>query len=191
MSIKINFSLRQLALQRLLLLLPGVLAFALDRASKSWVMEKTLAIWQSADATLAFSPQLLDLTLGEVGIAFSLSLNRGIAFGFLERLGSNSQISIIILSLLVVALFVKLALDKRPLLAALGASLIVGGALGNLYDRIYYEGVLDFIDAYAYAYHWYKFNLADVAITCGALFWLITELCNPRTRATTKSGMQN
>ena len=68
--------------------------------------------------------------------------------------------------------------SNAPPLSSLAASLIVGGALGNCYDRIAYNGVLDFIDVYAYNYHWYKFNIADVVITSGAILWLVSELFN-------------
>ncbi len=151
-------------------LLPLALAFALDRSSKAWML---------AWAEKTQDPFIADWSIGSgtFGLSLSLSLNTGVAFGFLRALGSHSQIPLLLLSSLIALLFAHFALQQqRATLSALAASLIVGGALGNLYDRIAYQGVLDFLDAYAYAYHWYKFNIADVAITCGAILWLVSEL---------------
>ena len=154
--------------RRWLMLLPLALAFALDRLSKSWVLAAT---------SKAQDPLLLDWHAGAFGLSLSLSMNHGVAFGFLRALGSQSQLPLLLLSSLIALLFAHFALQKqRPLLSALAASLIVGGALGNLFDRIAYKGVLDFIDAYAYNFHWYKFNIADAFITCGAILWLASEL---------------
>ncbi len=160
------------------MLLPALIVFLLDRATKEWAIYQTIVSAQEALANLRLPDlQLLDLQLGELGLALSLSLNRGVAFGFLSWLGDYSQVPIIILSLAISLLFAKFALEQaRPRVARIAASLIFGGAMGNLYDRLLYDGVLDFIDAYAYGYHWYKFNLADAAISCGVALWLITEL---------------
>ena len=161
--------------RRWLMLLPAALAFACDRASKSWILTAT----EKAQESLLAPPllPLFEKSAGAFGISLSLSLNTGVAFGFMRTLGSNSQLPLLLLSSLITSLFVHFALQRqRASLSALAASVIVGGALGNLYDRIAYNGVLDFIDAYAYDYHWYKFNIADVAITCGAALWLVSEL---------------
>ena len=154
--------------RRWLMLLPTALAFACDRLSKSWAL--------SATAQAQGSP-LFEGSAGAFGIELSLSMNYGVAFGFMRALGNHSQVPLFLLSSLIALLFTHFALQRqRAPLSALAASLIVGGALGNIFDRIVYNGVLDFIDAYAYNYHWYKFNIADVAITCGAILWLASEL---------------
>ena len=163
-----------LATRRWLILLPIAVAFALDRASKSWMLTAT----EKSQTSLPAEP-LFDWSVGAFGLSLSLSMNHGVAFGFMRTLGSYSQVPLLFFSSLISLLFVHFALQKRRhVLSALAASLIVGGALGNLYDRIVYKGVLDFIDAHAYSYHWYKFNIADVAITCGAILWLMSELLN-------------
>ena len=172
MKLSITSNVITLAAQRLPMLLVALLVFLLDRASKSWVIDKTIAAEQLA------SLQLFDLQLGEFGLATSLSINRGIAFGLFDWLGDYSQVPIIVLSLAIALLFAKFAIDARPRIARLAASLIFGGATGNIYDRLRYDGVLDFIDAYAYGYHWYTFNLADAAISSGVALWLGAELFN-------------
>ncbi len=54
--------------------------------------------------------------------------------------------------------------------------IILGGSLGNLFDRIYYSAVLDFIDISYKGYHWFIFNVADIFITIGVIFMIILEL---------------
>jgi signal peptidase II len=71
----------------------------------------------------------------------------------------------------VIAFFVRARRTDRWLLAGLG--LILGGAVGNLVDRMMSGAVTDFIDFYVGSYHWHTFNVADSAITVGILFMLI------------------
>ena len=52
-------------------------------------------------------------------------------------------------------------------------TIIIGGALGNFYDRIYYKAVPDFIDLHYNNFHWFTFNVADIFITIGIIFFLI------------------
>ena len=54
-------------------------------------------------------------------------------------------------------------------------SIIIGGALGNFYDRIYYKAVPDFIDLHYNNFHWFTFNVADIFITIGIIFFLMKE----------------
>lgn len=54
--------------------------------------------------------------------------------------------------------------------------IIIGGAFGNLYDRIRYNGVLDFIDFHVGNFHWFIFNVADIFITFGIFFMIVIEL---------------
>ena len=54
--------------------------------------------------------------------------------------------------------------------------LIIGGSLGNIYDRIFYSAVPDFIDIHFNNYHWFIFNVADIFITLGILFLIFIEI---------------
>ena len=54
--------------------------------------------------------------------------------------------------------------------------LILGGALGNFYDRVFYDAVPDFIDFHINNFHWFIFNFADISITIGVLFMIILEI---------------
>lgn len=100
--------------------------------------------------------------------------NRGMAFGFLNRPGTDfSYYSLIAITFIAVCLlflwFLKIKGKEAYLILPL--SFILGGALGNLVDRIWKGHVTDFLDVYCGSYHWPAFNLADSAITLGTL-WL-------------------
>jgi signal peptidase II len=66
---------------------------------------------------------------------------------------------------------------------AIGLGLVVGGAVGNLIDRLAYGAVADFFHFYAFGYDWYVFNVADIAITFGVIALLYDALVKPETRA--------
>ena len=57
-----------------------------------------------------------------------------------------------------------------------GLLIILGGALGNLFDRIFYKAVPDFIDFHVAGFHWFIFNVADIFITIGVIFMILIEL---------------
>ncbi|MEN8108378.1 MAG: signal peptidase II [Pseudomonadota bacterium] len=99
-----------------------------------------------------------------------LAYNTGAAFSFLSNAGGWQRWFFAGVSLLVIAVLVvwmrRLKADQVRL--ALAFSLILGGAIGNLIDRLVYGHVIDFIDVYFQSWHWPTFNIADSAITIGA-----------------------
>jgi signal peptidase II len=115
------------------------------------------------------------------------SRNRGIAFGILGSAGEAVQIGVLFLVIGVVLLIVRqLARTGDDGLATLGLSLVLGGALGNLIDRLFRGGVVDFLDFYlrwgGREHHWPSFNAADSAITVGAGLVILAELLRGRRR---------
>ena len=96
--------------------------------------------------------------------------NKGVTFGLLN--GTVSQVILMFISLLVMA-FLCLWLKNNRRYRFLG-SLIIGGAIGNLMDRIIYGAVIDFLDFHLLTYHWPAFNIADSAIVVGgtAVFFM-------------------
>ena len=105
-------------------------------------------------------------------INFDLIWNTGIGFGFLSTdldLFYNFVTLIIgsIIILLIYFLIISEILDK------LIYSLIIGGALGNFYDRVFYKAVPDFIDLHFDNFHWFTFNVADIYITIGIIIFAI------------------
>ncbi len=110
--------------------------------------------------------------------------NRGVTFGLFGQWGFGGGIAtrwvLVAVTLAVVALLVAwLARLDRPLPGlALGA--VIGGALGNLVDRVIYGKVADFLDFHAFGWHWPAFNLADSAIVCGVTALLLDTFIGRR-----------
>jgi signal peptidase II len=106
--------------------------------------------------------------------------NRGVSYGLFQ---ANSRLTTIILILLAFAAISGLFYwlwhtSSRSL--AIGLGLIIGGAIGNnLIDRVIYGSVADFFDFHAFNYDWYVFNIADVAITLGAIA-ILYEVLRPQ-----------
>ena len=71
---------------------------------------------------------------------------------------------------------------KSKGLEKMGFLLIIGGSLGNIYDRIYYSAVPDFIDIHFNNYHWFIFNVADIFITIGIVFLISIEIFSSKKR---------
>ena len=102
--------------------------------------------------------------------------NKGISFGLFSRYEVGWLISILTIGIVVV-LFIWMRKLERAILA-LPFSLIIGGAIGNLIDRLNYGFVVDFIDFHFFGWHWPAFNVADSAITVGVIFLLIASFSN-------------
>jgi len=121
--------------------------------------------------------------LGNVDISINsyinliLVWNIGIGFGLLSfdqlEMYNLMTILIIFINLLIVYLIIK-SKDK----SAYFFLIILGGSLGNLFDRIYYSAVLDFIDVSYKGYHWFVFNVADIFISIGIICLIFAELLN-------------
>ena len=102
--------------------------------------------------------------------------NKGISFGLFSRYEIGWLISILTIGIVVV-LFIWMRKLERAILA-LPFSLIIGGAIGNLIDRLNYGFVVDFIDFHFFGWHWPAFNIADSSITVGVIFLLIASFSN-------------
>ena len=109
---------------------------------------------------------------------FSLVLawNQGVSYGWFAQSGDLGRLILIAVSLVAsVLLWVWLARTPSPLSAA-GLGLIIGGAIGNVIDRVNYGAVADFFLFHAFGFSWYIFNIADVAIVAGVLALLYDSL---------------
>lgn len=104
-------------------------------------------------------------------INLTLVYNRGAAFGFLNDAGGWQNIFFMGVALVACAVIVYLLsrLRSDDVIVATGLSLILGGAVGNLIDRFLYGYVIDFVDVYYGSWHWPAFNVADSAISLGAI----------------------
>ena len=119
---------------------------------------------------------------GEVNLAPFLNLvlvhNTGAAFGFLSNAGGWQNVFFIIIAAAasVFILWMISRLDSQERLLAMALMLVLGGALGNLTDRLIHGYVIDFVDIYYQNWHWPAFNLADSAITVGAMLLVLDAM---------------
>ncbi len=136
-----------------------IIVFLLDRISKNIIVNSELIE--------------NDIYVNDF-LNFDLTWNTGIGFGFFS---SNSQMiynSItFFIGIVIIAIFFILL--KSKLIDKLLFALILGGALGNFYDRITYFAVPDFIDFHYQNFHWFTFNIADIFISLGIIILLLKD----------------
>ncbi len=112
---------------------------------------------------------------------FTLMYNKGAAFSFLANAGGWQRWFFLTLTS-AVSIFIFLWIRKlkpQQVLQYSALALILGGAIGNLIDRAVYGHVIDFLDVYYQQHHWPAFNIADSAISVGAILLIIDTIKNP------------
>ena len=102
---------------------------------------------------------------------FTLAFNHGAAFSFLSNAGGWQRWFFIIFSVIVI-LIITYILVKEKNSQYIAFSFVIGGAIGNLYDRILYGYVIDFIEFHYNSFYWPIFNIADIAISIGIILLL-------------------
>lgn len=100
-------------------------------------------------------------------------INKGIGFSLLSGLASANTIMLTVNSILTLALIVWM-FKEQNVLSRTGLAFVVGGALGNLLDRVAYGGVVDFLDFHIGTKHWPAFNVADAAVCLGAFLLILS-----------------
>lgn len=100
--------------------------------------------------------------------------NHGVSFGMFSSFAYSQLLFSTIVAIIIVVMLVWLARNKR-LYLTFAISFIIGGAIGNLYDRVKYGAVADFLDFHAFGYHWPAFNLADSFVFIGVAMLLIDD----------------
>ena len=106
---------------------------------------------------------------------FTLIRNEGIAFG-LFSFDQNVYYNLLTIIIIIITLVITWYMLKSNSLEKLGFSMIIGGSLGNLFDRIRNSSVIDFIDFHINNFHWFIFNVADIFITLGVILLIILEI---------------
>ncbi len=142
--------------------------FALDRISK-WIIETRVSFLD----TYKVIPGFFDIVHSQ---------NRGVAFGIFNDSTSEWRTAALILFSVIAVIGVAIILwrpDRLDRLSLWGFSLILGGAAGNVFDRILFGRVTDFLELYLGEFHWPTFNLADTAIVIGSGL-LLLDLLKPR-----------
>ena len=139
-----------------------LLIFLLDRLSKIYVIYLDKKFLGSE----LLSSKFLNIRL---------IWNEGIAFGLLsfnETIFYNALTFLI----LIIILIIFFMLSKSNGIKKFSLMMILGGAIGNIYDRIFYKAVPDFLDFHIGNFHWFIFNVADIFITLGVIFMIIIEI---------------
>jgi len=106
---------------------------------------------------------------------FYLVWNTGVGFG-LASMEANIFYHILTCIIIIINILLVLFLLKSKGISGYLIAMIIGGSLGNLFDRIYYYAVPDFIDFHIGKYHWFIFNVADIFITVGIIGFIILEI---------------
>jgi signal peptidase II len=156
-------------------LVPGLLfaavLLAADQASKHWILFG-LNLPELRSVPL--------LALGPFGLDLTMVWNRGVTFGMLSGEGGWNHIALAGLSVVIAALLLRWLWRAETMAMTLALGAIIGGAIGNVIDRLRFGAVVDFIDTYAWGWHWYVFNVADAGIVCGVLVLVADALFRPQ-----------
>ena len=136
--------------------------FSLDRISKLYIILKT----ETNLSPNLFSSKFLNI---------NLIWNEGIAFGLLSY-NENFIYNSITATIFIVIIILLIMLLNAERLNRIALLMITGGAFGNLFDRIYYSAVPDFLDFYFKNFHWFIFNIADIFITLGVICLIYDEI---------------
>jgi len=139
-----------------------IFIFLIDRVSKLLIISSPETYEQYGISITSF-------------LNFNLIWNEGIAFGlfsFDEKIYYNFlTIFICLITVVIIWLMFRSSGFEK-----LGYIMIIGGSLGNIFDRIFYSAVPDFIDLYINNFHWFIFNVADIFITIGIIFLISFEI---------------
>jgi signal peptidase II len=160
MSIPKNFIKKTFSKEKIVSLIIIVGIFITDRLTKINIIEQQL------NSNSQFINDYLN---------FDLVWNTGIGFGLFSQ---NANIYYHGISFLIffVIVFLSYLISRSDFGDKVLLSLILGGALGNFYDRLFYFAVPDFIDIHVNDYHWFTFNIADIFITIGIILLISKDL---------------
>lgn len=140
----------------------SIVIFFLDRVSKIYIIDFFLD--QKID-TFYINPYLNFVLIWNTGMAFGVLQSDSIFYHFLSTFIFCILIFLFIWLVSSISKFEKISI-----------SLILGGAIGNLYDRIVFNAVPDFIDLHYLDYHWFVFNVSDIIITVGVILLLLKDI---------------
>ena len=137
--------------------------FLLDRVTKILVIFKA----EELNESQIFSSNFLN---------FHLIWNEGIAFGLFSFNDSVIYQIITLIIILVISVLIFFMVRTNNLNEKFAFIFIIGGAIGNLFDRVYFNAVPDFIDLHWNNFHWFIFNIADIFITIGVIWLILIEI---------------
>jgi signal peptidase II len=136
--------------------------FIIDRISKIYVINFNI----KNSSTELYTSKFLNI---------NLIWNEGIAFGLFSFSQNNLYNLLTFIITIIILVILKMIIDNQGF-KKYGLLMIFGGAIGNLYDRLFYKAVPDFIDFHVEEFHWFVFNVADIFITIGVIIMILFEL---------------
>jgi len=139
-----------------------LILFFIDRVSKFLIIRFNK---ETEEANIILTPFL----------NLNLVWNEGIAFGLLS-FNDDLSYRLVTLFISIVILILFFMLYKAEKLNRVALIMVIGGATGNFFDRIYYSAVPDFVEIYYKSFHWFIFNVADIFITLGVFCLIYVEL---------------
>jgi len=157
-----------LSRNNILVILTIFISFILDRISKIVAINFFL---KNDLESFYFNPFL----------NFILIWNQGVAFGLFDSEDIKYHL-ISLLVFLIMCFLIFLLIKSKLVFEKFSYGLIIGGAFGNFFDRLYYGAVPDFIDFHLKDFHWFTFNVADICITIGIVFLIIFDILNIKMR---------
>ena len=146
----------------LLSLILVIFIFAFDRLSKLYILN----LLEREQVVNVYINQFMNL---------NLIWNTGIGFGLLSS-DSNFYYNLVTFLIIIINVIILIMIFKSDDYKFFLLLMILGGSLGNLFDRIWYNAVPDFIDLHYNNFHWFIFNVADIFITIGILCLIFAEL---------------
>ncbi len=139
-----------------------IVIFGLDRITKLYVLN------------LADTDQFVNIYINQF-LNFHLIWNTGVGFGLFSS-DTNFYYNLITSLIILINVIILIMIFKSANYKFFLLLIILGGSLGNLFDRIYYKAVPDFVDLHYNDFHWYIFNVADIFITVGVICLIFAEL---------------
>ena len=139
-----------------------IFIFAFDRISKLYILN------------LAETDQFVNIYINQF-LNLHLIWNTGVGFGLFSS-DTNFYYNLITLLIILINVIILIMIFKSNNYKLFLFLIILGGSLGNLFDRIYYNAVPDFIDFHYKGFHWFIFNVADIFITLGVVCFFFAEL---------------
>ncbi len=161
-------------MMRLGLIFAAVL-LAFDQLSKWWILFVV---------ELPLHRNIPVLELGPIGLDLTMVWNRGVTFGLLSGDGAWNHLLLAGLALAIAVFLLRWLQRAETRLVALALGAVIGGAIGNVIDRLRFGAVVDFVDVHGWGWHWYVFNLADAAIVLGVCALVWDALFQPQKRTT-------
>ena len=138
----------------------AILVVVVDQASKIFVLN-ALGPFQSVSVSSFFNLVLV--------------LNTGISFGLFASGDTIARWFLIAVALSISVLLMRWLANSSDRLVCAGLGMIIGGAVGNVIDRLVHKAVVDFLDFHFYGWHWPAFNIADSAITIGVVLFVLAS----------------